>query len=255
MILSASGGLVYHARAAIARIKSLIDGDDRWAPTRRSVSTCVREWLRKIAPETLILFGPSAGYLLDRDVFKDSFAGRAVRVVVVDPDPVAKMIFRARFPNLSFDWQTRADLLPFTSADPEAFAKFVTSCAEGKAGGLRKTAVLFLGVLGQIEFHATQFARSKSEARQLLMATLNGVSWASLHDLESTRLSVPAKMQTFANVPAQFKSDAERIAFFASSLAVESEWVDHDTQWLGPPATVIPWMLSAKKLNVMGFVR
>lgn len=236
MILSASGGMVYHTRAAFSF--------DRWKLTRRSVSTLVRKWLNS---DEIILIGPSAGYLVDPELFKER------KLTVIDPDIAASIIFRARFRKSEIEWHFRSDLLPFTSRQPNAFAEFIAAKP--------KASILFLGVLGQIDLHKDKFTRLKREATQILLHDLGNRNWASLHDLESTILdfrlkeippSIAAlKLSAAANA-------ASRIALQAAELSrlgiSTGPWLDHETEWLPAPQACIPWLLTQKRLHGLGWV-
>ena len=243
MILSASGGLVYHTRAALSH--------RRWQGTRRSVSTLVRHWLEDLAAagktKDLILIGPSAGYLLEPDLFGD----RAL--TVIDPDAVANLIFRTRFSSSHVDWHRRSDLLPFTSRRPEAFSKLIKAKHDA--------AILFLGVLGQIDLHRSEFKRSVSEATRRLLCDLRGRDWASLHDLESTTLNhslneMPAsllnlELSDLENATARIETVAENFSRLGISTG---SWIDHETEWLGRPAATVPWLLTSRKFHSLGWV-
>lgn len=250
MILSASGGIVYHARAAFSF--------PSWIETRRPVSTLVRKWLDETKPERLLIFGPSSGYLLAGDVF--GTAAQPLELVVVDPDRIAKIIFQKRFCENPVKWIARSDLLPFTSSDPDAFSRFVENQKNS-----RRIAVLFCGLFGQLDLHQAAFKRSKSEASRILMDALQrlAVPWASLHDLESTflfsRLAKEADAEIFSAAKEfrQLPQEA-RIAKVTEILrkhtAKDDPWIDHETSWLGAPQAVVPWMLSRRRLHLLGWV-
>ena len=237
MILSASGGLVYHARALL--------GFGRWEAARRSVSELVSDWTRETGCEQLIIFGPSGGYLLTHDLFGP------INLTVIDPDYLASIVFRRRFPSSRIKWQTRSDLLPFTSHNPNDFFNFIAL-----ESATKKTAVLFLGLLGQIDLHKSEFTRTKAEATRILLSSLEkaGLPWASLHDLESAILSSPPSAQLAAEPKAEARA---RIEQTTSSLAFENvtarTWLDHETTWIGPPRKIIVWMLSRKRLHHLGW--
>ncbi len=246
-ILSASGGLVYHTRAALSY--------GRWQDTRRSVSTLVRNWLESaslsapIGGETqdVIIIGPSAGYLLEPGLFGD----RAL--TIIDPDAFASLIFRSRFSESQVDWHSRSDLLPFTSRSPKAFSEFIASKS--------KAAILFLGVLGQIDLHESEFRRSKAEATRRLLADLIGRNWASLHDLESTTFEHSLRQipPSILNLDLSESGTArDRIEVFEenfSALGIKTKlWVDHETEWLGGPAATVPWLLTPRKFQNLGWV-
>lgn len=267
MILSASGGLVYHARAAFPRQM------ERWAPTRRPICRRLSHWLSRVRPERLILIGPSAGYLLETDFFHthdlDIIGGRnpkrLLELVVVDPDPIASLIFRTRFPSSPVQWHRRSDLIPFFSRAPEDFSDFLRSVEVDQ----KKTAILFFGLLGQIGLHASSYLRPPHEARTLFLKALQGRPWASLHDLESKELHEPLSAlptsltrwgdETPSSMPEIF-ARASRLEAATQQLKTpesvrpreSASWIDHETEWLGTPEAIFPWLLSRKRLHLLG---
>ena len=269
MILSASGGLVYHARAAFTRIESLISvsGEDRWAPTRRCVSTHVARWLAELTPDTLVIFGPSAGYLLEPDFFASlkAYAGTTpLKIIAIDPDPLAALLFRRRFSSSPVEWHTRHDLLPFGSPEANTFADFLDQVSLSS----KKPAVLFLGLLGQLPLHAERATRSAFEARRILMRELADFNWASLHDLESTTLDRRLRELPPALRPDSFAAAAHENLLDSSETRVEfsdnrlrnlavpaKAWIDHETDWLGRPEVVIPWLLTPRRFHHLGFLK
>lgn len=264
MILSASGGLVYHARAAFTRLS----GSDRWTPTRRPICRQLSRWLNRVHPQRLILVGPSAAYLIENDFFRShdlnvigaKHPTRRLELVVIDPDPVAALVFRARFGSSPIKWHLRSDLLPFFSREPGAFSDFLKAAeSDGK-----KTAVLFFGLLGQIHLHADSFTRSSREAQTLFFEALKNRDWASLHDLESTKLEtplekLPTELSRFADetrltAPTLF-TQASRLETFTAGLKghAPSTWTDHETEWVGAPDVVFPWLLAPDRFHLLGF--
>lgn len=257
MILSPSGGLVYHARAAMRLCA--------WEETRRSVSTLVSSWLTNARPQRLIIFGPSGGYLIDKSVFDaaNTANGQPVELVVAEPDRVASFVFRKRFGKNPITWHSRSDFLPFTSLDPMAFKNFVEQQKKD-----RRVAVLFLGLFGQMGLHQSEFKRPKSEASKILHDSLASLSvpWASLHDLESTfllsRLAEIAEKEIFTSTPkllgspqvARIQHMNELLQKADSRATKDSPWIDHETDWLGEPRAIVPWMLSQRRLHLLGWV-
>ena len=180
MILSPTGGLVYHLRAWRNR--------QAWGQTRTVVSETTSNWLNSLDhgahADRLILFGPSAGYLMDLE-FVLNEASQLKEVLVVEPDPVARAMWSLRWRRLPLKLRrqirlridARPDHLPWWTVDANHFAQWLTEHGPG--------AVLFFGLLGQIELLSPSFVRPTSEARQLLIQALRPRPWASLHDVWS----------------------------------------------------------------------
>jgi hypothetical protein len=268
-MITASGGLVYHARAARSLFK-LFNPDATWSPTRQKVSSWVHDWVELHRFKNLILIGPSAAYLINKDVWSE-----VEHLVVIEPDRIAKWIFKMRFPSMpgaqlplthrpasprSCTWLHRSDLLPYFSRDPNEFSKFLQNYDPESTG------ILFFGCLGQMPFHEKDFSRKEAEARSLLLAATEPFSMASLHDLSS--VTVPALSKKAARDLAQLDLHlpgseygprviqdlvgqlSGQLADSASSLV----WTDHDTYWLGRPRAICPWTLTSKQIHILGFV-
>jgi hypothetical protein len=266
-MITASGGLVYHARAARSLIKCF-NPDGSWNPTRRRVSSWVRDWVESHSFKTLILVGPSAAYLIDDNIWSE-----IQQVVVIEPDRLAKWIFKLRFPGWAgadrtrprrMDWIHRSDLLPYFSRETDEFSMFL------KNYDPQTTGVLFFGCLGQMAFHEKDYLRTEAEARSLLLEATRRFSTASLHDLYS--VTVPALSASTAREIAELdlhlpeseyspRTVQELIGrlsdqFFGqlSDLPAPLVWTDHVTYWLGRPRTICPWILTSEQIHILGFV-
>jgi hypothetical protein len=85
--LNPAGGLNYHLRSVLNR--------KRWRPFCETVEGWLIDWHRECqlsTYSTLVLIGASAGYTLPI-----SFLSQFRVIVLNEPDPVAQMLFRARF--------------------------------------------------------------------------------------------------------------------------------------------------------------
>jgi hypothetical protein len=148
-LIHPSGSLIYHGRAWRYR-------DTLWRPFRDQVSAWLAQW--QPAPGHLVLIGPSAGYTLNR-----SFLGGFQRISVLEPDWLARLLLRRRFPDIPFEFHPALET-PKTLLDsfPEA-------------------AYLFCNLLGQ-----TWTDAEPSHWRPAIEASLAGQVWASYHDVVST---------------------------------------------------------------------
>lgn len=162
MLVTPSGGLVYHARALLYR-------ETLWRPFRAALGA----WLEGALPSgrCLILVGPSAGHCLPLRSLR-----RAERLLVLDPDPLARRWLAARLAGRRLEFEAR-DLL-------------VTPLLEGRPGLEQVLArwpyatVLFCNVLGQLHFALSdeQQQRFQAEFRRRILPSLRGRAWASFHD-------------------------------------------------------------------------
>jgi hypothetical protein len=123
-----AGGLFYQWRAFRFRKKL-------WGPFRHQVAEWLNSWARD--REMLVLVGPSAGYTLPRELLL-----RFRRIVVVEPDAAAFMIFQARF------------LVPAVWEPGDYFGLEKTPAQPEKLNELFErypsAAILFCNVLGQL---------------------------------------------------------------------------------------------------------
>lgn len=159
--MSTSGGLVYHLRALRFQ-KSL------WSRYCEETEKFLNAWNPKA--KTLVIVGPSAGYSLSLN-----FLQRFERLILVEPDILARIFFEVRF-GLKPEWFRRA--LDFEQ--PVDASAFPEGCA-----------FLFSNVLGQVRI------RNSARYAQNLKALVQGHEWASYHDaLSGERLEFDTETAT-----------------------------------------------------------
>jgi hypothetical protein len=130
----------------------------------------VHAWLAGWRPtEThLVLVGPSGGYALEA-----RFLNRFARVTVLEPDPLARHTLARRFPGIPFRFAADPGL-----ARADGFTRLARRYPDA--------AFLFCNLLGQSL--VGQGADFQRQAWLFGLAhALAGRSWASWHDLASTR--------------------------------------------------------------------
>lgn len=149
-LIDASGGLVYHWRALRYRRRV-------WQPFVAQVARWLADW--QPPQRELVLVGPSAGYTLDR-----AFLERFTRVIVLEPDPLARSLLRRRFAGIPFE-EGRVDC--FAGLDgPRALSQAYPHAA-----------ILFSNSLGQ------QSERLGADWLTALPQALAAHSWATYHDV------------------------------------------------------------------------
>lgn len=160
-----AGGWRYHLRA-------YRHSQQLWEPFRWALG----EWLLRWQPSepVLVVVGPSGGYNLQPFLFE-----RFERVICLEPDPLARMIFARRLARAPLERRPR---LEFVVEDklvhhPERLAPWFASLGEA--------CVLFSNVLGQLSVllgvgsaHAPKLARIRAAVREVTATR----SWASFHD-------------------------------------------------------------------------
>jgi hypothetical protein len=210
-----SGGLVYHLRAW------------RWRDTLwRAYHAQVAAWLRAWRPRArhLVLIGPSGGYALSTE-----FLARFAAVTALEPDPLARIILRHRFPGVAWRFAgPLADPADLPAEHPDA-------------------AFLFCNLLGQAWRVAPM-----PDWQVRLEAALRGREWASFHDVAST--DRPPDDATPREVPGGTPFDAVIGLFWRhGEISVE----DHETHDLCPrlPRAYVPWQLRPGRFHLVAWLR
>lgn len=257
-MISPSGGLVYHARAHL---------DDaigkHWMRTRTIATAILANWLEEIRPQRLVIFGPSAGYLLDSDLFL-SRKLEPMQVAIVDPDIVASRIFRWRHRrwinhSTKFDVICRGDVLPHFNRD----RRFIEFCRDLKTD-TQPTAIVFWGCMGQIDLEKKSLAaHPRVFARKMMLEALaeSSIPWASFHDSFSLQTARPNEriaheLEALSHEGPIDLSKARRLEI-AILDRISKTCIDHETEWLEHGSSlgfVIPWQLTPRRLHVMHFV-
>ena len=153
-----SGGLIYHLRALRFR-------RNLWMPFHAHVLRWITDW--RPATDQLVLVGPSGGYALS-----SQFLARFDKVTIIEPDPLARLILRRRFPFASFELDGDSSL-----AMPGGLGRLAVRHPHA--------AILFCNLLGQQLIGEPRGFDRRSWLAQLAPA-LTGQPWASWHDIIST---------------------------------------------------------------------
>jgi hypothetical protein len=169
--LNPAGGLRYHLRAY--RFQRQL-----WQPFRWGLG----EWLLGWQPpeKTLVLVGPSGGYCLQPFILE-----RFERVICLEPDPVARAVFRRRISRAPLEHRPE---LGFITDDrlvehPERLVALLEEVGDA--------AILFSNVIGQLKVLLGVSDRNAPEivrAREAVREAIRGRSFASFHDRVSGRL-------------------------------------------------------------------
>jgi hypothetical protein len=222
-----AGGVNYHLRAR-HYAKTL------WEPFRWALG----EWLLAWQPpeKTLVLVGPSAGYNLQPFLFE-----RFERVVVLEPDPIARWLFRRRL--------ARAPLEPRPRIEPVAIDHLVHHPERllPLLERLEPCALLFSNVLGQLS--ALLEGETPDEGiqavRRAVQAALVGRSWASFHDRVSGPL--PPAIDGMVRAPRRWSDDEVLAhAYDTEGGPALVELIDHHTEGFFPeslPHAYFGWQL------------
>lgn len=187
----------------------------------------------------LIIFGASAGWTLE-----ERFLRRFRRVLAVEPDPLARLALRQRFPSVAIEGCARHDLLPWSSSRPEEFGEFLA----GEPGA----AILFSNLLGQLPL--LRQAAGERDPRRVFFDTLSGREWASYHDLFSADCA-PA-IEAPLRFPPSRSLDAVGFTADAFDARGRVNVTDHDTFWLLKDREwlSIPWRLRPARTHIIACV-
>lgn len=211
-----SGGLNWHLRALARRGKL-------WRPFRDELATFLARW--QPMTRTLILAGPSAGWCLPSE-----FLTRFDRIMAVDPDPWAQLLFRRLHPEARVGAWLKGDFFgvaaDLLAAEPDA-------------------AILFCNMLGQLRFAG----RDAAETDQLIAGIaplLAGRSWASFHELLSGETDNNPRCLSLAGRPHH--------EALLKQLGLAGEWLDHAASHVLPqtmPREIVPWRFAPGRVHLV----
>jgi hypothetical protein len=233
-LFTATGGLVYHARALCYR-------DVLWAPFRAALAA----WLERCLPPNgeLILVGPSGGHCLPLEQLARD------RLVALEPDPLARGILRLRLAPTPLEVEHRDLLLaPLLSG----------------AGGLEtllerrpRASVLFCNLLGQVQIDLAeeQQERFQAEFKRRVLPLLAGRIWASFHDRWSVNHEQHAAPAPPLTLSFESRPSDEQLgcAYFGAAGAPITAF-DHGASALFPdawPRHYFSWQLTPGALHVV----
>jgi hypothetical protein len=233
-LLTPSGGLVYHLRAARHRV-------GLWAPFRAALAAWLERWLSP-TPRELILVGPSAGHCLPLPWLRGF-----QHLTILEPDPLARVLLARRLGHSQLE-QLRKDLLlgPLLAG---------TAGLEQLLAERRSAAVLFCNVLGQLHFALsdTEQQRFQEQFRERLQPALASRPWASFHDRWS--LDWPAASPTRGPLAFErFPDDQELASAWFGDEGPTVTALDHHTSSLFPaelPRLYLPWQLTRTALHLV----
>lgn len=211
-----SGGLRWHGRAFL-RHKAL------WAPFREALADFLARW--QPSTRSLILVGPSAGWCLP-----DAFLRRFDRIIAVDPDGWARLLFSRLHPDARLAEWIRDD---FFAQAPDLLAK------EPDA------AVLFCNVLGQLRFAGFDEAEIAGHLTSL-PTLLEGHPWASFHEILSGETQATPRTLPLAAAPF-----GEALL---QQLGLSGAWLDHGAGAVLPktaPRDIVPWRFAPERLHLV----
>lgn len=168
-IFSPGGGIYYHTRA-LWRSKRL------WSPFREQIGDWLADWLPQ-NQKKIVLVGPSAAYCLP-----PSFLETFQDVVGIDPDPLARLLFKKQFSKIRAHWEFH-DYLGTTKArlDPAGLDHLLSEFSHH--------AILFCNVLGQLPLYFkknSSFETDFNNWKRYFNESMKGRCWASFHDRYST---------------------------------------------------------------------
>jgi hypothetical protein len=218
-----SGGLSYHVLAWKYR-KTL------WQPFRNEVQTWLSLWN---PPEReLILMGASGGYALPVEFLK-----RFEKIYYVDPDPIARLIFKWRFRGLK---------IKALRSHPQNLLSPIAKYP--------KAAVLFCNLLGQLPLilRDAEFRQLQSRFEK----DLTERSWASFHDIVSTSSSAPFQKPQSLKPQRHLNLGAVMMTALLPPRSEKLSLVDHETFWLSEKYStdLTWWSLRPNSYHLIGFL-
>ena len=233
-----AGGLRYHVRA-------LRYSKSRWETFRWELGNWLLQWTPR--ETTLVLVGPSAGYCMQPFVFE-----RFERIVCLEPDPIARLLFRRRLRSAPLE---RQPVLEFITEDqlvhaPERFPKLIESMGD--------CSILFSNVIGQLRVllsvadETPEFTR----VREAVKVAITGRSWASFHDRVSGYMRPSFDKALVAE--SRLSDDEIMGVLYGESKPSRrrhgNELVDHLTEGFFPvelPHTYFNWELDPDRVHLI----
>ncbi len=231
-----AGGVRYHLRAL--RFSRRL-----WEPFRWPLGDWLLRW--QTQEPTLLLVGPSAGYNLQPFLLE-----RFQRVVVLEPDPLARWLLQWRLARVPLEPRPKLELIAEDQLvyHPERLSALLER--------LGPTAILFCNVLGQLrhllgvdDTEAPAFAAVRSAVQQ----SLQGRSWASFHDRVSGALA-PSLEEPLLSQHRWSDEELVRHAFYGGSDVLGGTVLDHGTQGFFPedlPHLYLRWELAPGSFHVI----
>ncbi|MCM2280287.1 MAG: hypothetical protein NDI61_00415 [Bdellovibrionaceae bacterium] len=251
--LPPSGGIFYHYLAM--RFSRTL-----WRDFRAEVDHWLTNWLSNSlttwSPHAheLIIFGSSAGYSLST-----TFLEKFNRVIVVEPDPLARLLLRRRFPQVWWEFTADRNLLaPIPENAPGSASKRALDQLHTFLKRYPDAAVLFSNVLGQLPLEFPHLSDELFASHLIaIRAAVKDRAWASYHDLLST-WAKPKSMAPFElpsgplDLEAFIRARLEPPPGGASPLEV----TDHQTHALsiGEPTACTWWEIAPGRYHLIGFL-
>ncbi len=162
-IINPAGGLYYHFIAF--RYKKKL-----WSDFANAIDQFLNQWCP--TEENLIIFGSSAGHCL-----KTNFLKKFKRIILIDPDPLAKYIFSANHKNICL------------VQDSQNYLRYGVQGLKTLPQSYPNHALLFSNIIGQIPFLVSSENSESSDLadalRFLFSSDFQKLSWASFHDVYS----------------------------------------------------------------------
>jgi hypothetical protein len=235
-LLNPAGGLRYHWRALrhAARL---------WEPFRWPLGEWLLRW--QTSEPNLLLVGPSGGYNLQPFLLE-----RFQRVVVLEPDPLARFILRRRLARVPLEPRP---VLEFIAQDhlvlhPERLGPLLSR--------LGPTAILFSNVLGQLrhllDVEDTATA-SFSAVQAAVRAATQGRSWASFHDRVSGELA-PSLEDPLVSDHRWSDEELVEHAYYGGSDVIGGTLLDHGMAGFFPeslPHVYLRWELAPGSFHLI----
>lgn len=224
-MLSKTGGLIYHWRAFRYR-------NSVWAPFRQNISHFLDAWNPE--EKSILIIGASGGHTLPSD-----FLERFDEVLLSDPDPLARIVFRKNHPGVKSRWISEDLVFENKKYAPEKLTSYLKAHPD--------TAVLFANLIGQLPLINKDLDQLKLWWQSIL-PTLSQHSWASYHDLFSFDLKKSVFPDRIVQGPV-----LPVLIEWAKLGRISVDIIDHGTSDLfekSPESFV--WRISPYRIHIIG---
>jgi len=227
-IFNPAGGIIYHLRA-------FRYGLFFWRPYIKALEPLLLKWTP--GTDQIVIIGSSSGYSLT-----GKFLRRFKSVIINEPDPLARLIFRLRFPFVNVKSDNTDFIIP-----PDG-----VSCLAHK---YPEAAILFSNILGQrLSICKRSTKTNRCDWLATLPHTLDKHNWFSYHDRISTRTALITSKPLES---ARELSPDELMDHFCGT-DYSTTYIDHETDALKQPdinRTYLPWVLKPSKIHIIEVIK
>lgn len=223
-ILNPAGGIIYHMRA-------LRYSFFYWRPYVKNLEKLLIKW--NVQAERIVIIGSSGGYSIT-----GKFLRRFKTVIINEPDPLARLIFRLRFPLIRIIHDKNDYITPDDG---------IINLSKKHSND----AILFSNILGQRFLLCKRLTKDNRRAwMKALPVTLAKCNYFSYHD----RISTNTKLINRKPLESTAELTPDELMDHFCGADYSTTYRDHETDALGLPdikRSYLPWILKPAKIHII----